>query len=540
MSALQRVSRRARRSIWILDAAILGSAPADWPATRARARSTALTEAGFLALGSFLLYWFTLAPTVLWGDDALLQVEAFQGQLRASAGSHPLWVLVAHLFTKLPVGDVAYRVNLVSALFAGVTVGLLDLCLRELKVSRPARVATATAFAVSHTFWAHAVRAEVYTMTLATLALVILFALRWQRSGRPRELVLLGVALGLALSTHVMVLLLGPALLWLLVVRRRALSWRSVAWALGASLITVLPLAYLLWQDSQRLGMDFLQSLHWALFEFDGFNFRGRFFRFAWATLPRDFSQWLIYLVLQFLGPALAAGILGAVTSWRRMGRSQALFLGLLYLAPGAFAFAYDVGDRYVFYLPSYLAFALWIGLGFQWMWQWLQERPPAWISPKGALYAGLALIVLLPVLTYRLTPELLYRYSPQFRQVRRVPGPNSHYFLLWPSRANYYDAREYAESTLAVLPPDAVFLAEPVLATPVRYLQVVEGLRPDVTVRFCCWDVETALAEVGDRPLVVADLAEGIYPVALLEERYQIQPRPPVYVLTPRSQPRP
>ena len=540
MSALQRVSRRARRSIWILDAAILGSTPAGWPETRVRARSTALVEAGFLALGSFLLYWFTLAPTVLWGDDALLQVQAFQGQLRASAGSHPLWVLVAHLFTKLPFGDVAYRVNLVSALFGAVTVGLLDLCLRELRVSRPARVATVTAFAVSHTFWAHAVRTEVYTMTLATLALVILFALRWQRSGHPRELVFLGMALGIALNTHVMVLLLGPALLWLLVVRRQALTPRAVGWALIAVLVTLIPLATLLWLDSQRLGMDLLQSLHWALFEFDGFNFRGRFFRFAWATFPRDLSQWLGYLTLQFLGPALVAGILGAVVSWKRLGRSQALFLALLYLVPAAFAFAYDVGDRYVFYLPSYLAFALWMGLGFQWLWQRLQARPPAWISPKGALYAGLALIVLLPVLTYRLTPELLYRYSPQFRQVRRVPGPNSHYFLLWPSRANYYDAREYAEAVLDALPEDAVFLAEPVLATPVRYLQSVEGLRPDVTVRFCCWDVEEALAEAGERPLVVADLAEGVYPVAMLEERYQIQPLPPVYVLTPRSQQRP
>ena len=51
-------------------------------------RSEALIVLGLLAC-SLCLYVATLAPTVLWGDDATLQLAAVEGQLRASAGSHP-------------------------------------------------------------------------------------------------------------------------------------------------------------------------------------------------------------------------------------------------------------------------------------------------------------------------------------------------------------------------------------------------------------------------------------------------------------------
>lgn len=536
LSALQKYSRRVRRTVPLLNTVGVDGTVVEWPGIRARARSMALLEAWALAAGSFVLYWMTLAPTVLWGDDAFLQLQAVQGTLHASAGSHPLWVMIAHLFTKLPIGEPAYRVNLVSAVFAALAVGLLYLCQRELGIRRPARIGATLAFAVSHTFWAHAVRTEVYSMTLATFALVILFTLRWYRTGRARELALAGVSLGMAISTHVMIVLLGPAVLWLLFVRRRALSRRQIAVAGGATLVALTPLFYLLWVDAQQMSMGLAEALKWALFEFNGFDFSGRFFHFSLTTLPGDVVQWLGYLGLQFLSPALIAGGIGFVWAWRRLSRGLSVFLLVAYVVSTGFAFAYDVGDRYVFYLPSYLIFSFWIGLGFERLWKLLLERRLMWLSPKAMLYGTLALVMMAPAVTYRALPEALYQYSPQFREVRRVPGPNSYTFLLWPSRANYYDARDYAEQALSAAPANAVLLAEPVLATPMQYLHDVEQFRPDVTVRFCCWDIEVALEEAGARPLAVADVVDGIYPMDLLEQKYIVEPLPPIYALIPKA----
>ncbi|MCS7287067.1 MAG: DUF2723 domain-containing protein, partial [Anaerolineae bacterium] len=69
-------------------------------------------------------YGFTLAPTVLWGDEGYWQLQAVICNLQASAGGHPLWVLIAHLFSKIPIGDIAGRVNFVSALFGAVALSL--------------------------------------------------------------------------------------------------------------------------------------------------------------------------------------------------------------------------------------------------------------------------------------------------------------------------------------------------------------------------------------------------------------------------------
>ncbi len=107
-----------------------------------------------LALG---LYWATLATTVLWGDSGHLQLQAVKGVLQASAGSHPLWVWIAHQFARIPVGDVAARVNLVSALFAALTVGLLYLILWEGGLDREPAALAVLAFGVSHTFWSKAI-----------------------------------------------------------------------------------------------------------------------------------------------------------------------------------------------------------------------------------------------------------------------------------------------------------------------------------------------------------------------------------------------
>ena len=78
----------------------------------------ALTFAAGIA--AFALYLRTLAPTVLGFDSGEFQFVVPTLGLAHPTG-YPLYLLLGKLFTALPVGDVAYRVNLFSAVAMAVT-----------------------------------------------------------------------------------------------------------------------------------------------------------------------------------------------------------------------------------------------------------------------------------------------------------------------------------------------------------------------------------------------------------------------------------
>ena len=60
------------------------------------------------------LYIRTLAPGLLSGDSAEFQTLAYTLGMTHPTG-YPIYVLLAHVFTLLPFGDMAWRVNLFSA-----------------------------------------------------------------------------------------------------------------------------------------------------------------------------------------------------------------------------------------------------------------------------------------------------------------------------------------------------------------------------------------------------------------------------------------
>ena len=480
---------------------------------------------------SFALYVGTLSPTVLWGDEGHLQLSAVEGTLQGSAGSHPLWVLVAHQFTKLPIGDAAGRVNFVSALFGAVTVGLVYMTLRQLRMERMPSLLAVGSLAIAHTFWSYSVRAEVYTMTLACMALQIWLGLRWYDTGDYWLLLGLAFVTGVGLSIHLMTLLYGPALLWLVWRNRENLPARDLLVAILVFLLGASPLVGLVIRDARVKNLRGIQEiLQWALFSFEGYDFSGAFFDFSWRLLPSDLFEWAFFLALQFLGMASVAGVLGCVSSWRRFGATVGVFLALLYTGAMAFAFAYRVGDRYVFYLPSYLPVIVWIASGFRSVLCYVNKRFPSRCRLGYLLLV--VVIIAVPILIYRLGPELVAR-GVTFRDTRHMPGPRGRYFFLWPPKSGYDDPRVFAENVLAAAPPGSVLWADPTLAAPLRFLHDVEAIRQDVKIMYCCWDLKERLPLLEGRPSALVDLSPRVYPVEWLDAQYEIRPYGPIYLLS-------
>src|SRR5918911_702298 len=97
---------------------------AQWSARSSLSRYTPFALGGGIFAAALLLYARTLAPSVLPGDYAEFQMCAAILGVPHPTG-YPLYVLLGKLFTLLPVGDVAYRVNLSSAVYMAGAAGVL-------------------------------------------------------------------------------------------------------------------------------------------------------------------------------------------------------------------------------------------------------------------------------------------------------------------------------------------------------------------------------------------------------------------------------
>ena len=131
---------------------------------------------GLFAL-TFVIYLSTLSPTVGEADSFEFQVVSHTLGIAHPTG-YPLYILLGKLFTLLPIGNVAYRVNLISPLFASLAIVCLYLCLVRLTHHQATSLLAALTFAFSRTMWSQAVIAEVYTLNAFFVALVLYLLLK--------------------------------------------------------------------------------------------------------------------------------------------------------------------------------------------------------------------------------------------------------------------------------------------------------------------------------------------------------------------------
>jgi len=80
---------------------------------------------GLLAAGlAFVVYLLTLAPGVYGFDSAELSTGVHLLGIVHPSG-YPLYLIVGKLFSYLPIKDLAYRLNIMSAFFGALTVYML-------------------------------------------------------------------------------------------------------------------------------------------------------------------------------------------------------------------------------------------------------------------------------------------------------------------------------------------------------------------------------------------------------------------------------
>jgi len=140
--------------------------------------------AGACAAAGLVAYTSTLAPGLLDGDAALFQYTPAVLGVTYPTG-YPTYMVLGYLWAHLvPVGSLAYRMNLLSAVCAAPALALLYLALRRLYaglvgaapgvscvgISRAAALAATALFATLPTYWRWASEAKSYTLHILFLA----------------------------------------------------------------------------------------------------------------------------------------------------------------------------------------------------------------------------------------------------------------------------------------------------------------------------------------------------------------------------------
>ena len=278
---------------------------------------------------------------------------------------YPLYTMLNAAFIRIvPWGSVAFRANLLSAVFAILTCLVAVVIFTKLGVRPVIAAGGASALGLIPQLWHFALIAEVYTLSILFVALMLACLLAHDSTQRPVWLRtgLLIFALSFAHSTSQALLI--PGLLLYLAVRRPAWLFRPQELArllpLGAAL-ALLPYTYLIWRTAARAPLLDTRvadlSSFWDVIS--GARYSGQMFgvplhQIIFERLPQLWSDGIRQLGLALV--VCAVGLLMLIMQRPLV----AAVTGLWLMCTAVFALGYAIGDWETMLLPLWFLLGIW------------------------------------------------------------------------------------------------------------------------------------------------------------------------------------
>jgi hypothetical protein len=243
-----------------------------------------------------------------------------------------------------------------------------------------------------------------------------------------------------------------------------------------------------------------------------GRAFAGEMLAYQGHELWQEISHFGQQLGQTFFAIGLGPGLLGLVVLLRRDWRLGSMLL-LMFGCSAGFYIDYRVVDKDTMFLPAYLVWALWAGVGYQWLLTWVQqvdEKEPGSTSKEIWLLRFLMTGVVMGVMAWN------WQLVDQSAD--------------WSTRLR-------GEKILGQVEPNALIFDWWDTVPIIQYLQLVEGQRPDVQAinRFLI-DPQAMQRliqrEIAHRPIYIDQLPADL--------RYLVKAEPvgPLYRLRPRYSP--
>ena len=342
-----------------------------WPLSR-----TDFVIAILIGIAALALYIRTLAPSLLWGDSAEFQTLSYMLGMTHPSG-YMTQIMLGKLFTYLPVGNIAYRVNLMSAFFGALAVAETYIIVRLLGGWRITAISASLLLTLTEGFWWRALLAESYAPAAGMLATIWLLVLLWKNSGKWIYLFLAGMAGGLSVGIHSTVVMTSVSVLGFMVLtaRKRA-DWFAAA--AGTLVGVALTFSFFLYLDHNDPPSSIYNTVYrtnisafglsadqfdtptkrfFAIFPAN--HFWSYYFTASSGEISRRLAEYFSSIPLW----AIALILFGALTLLRKRP-PEGLYSLLAFLVIWGFAITVSFSIYREFYVPVTVITSVWFGLG--------------------------------------------------------------------------------------------------------------------------------------------------------------------------------
>ncbi|MDO9545341.1 MAG: DUF2723 domain-containing protein [Pelolinea sp.] len=401
-----------------------------------------------------LVYGMTFAPGLSWANGGadggdLITAAAINGVPHPTG--YPLYMLLAKLFQYFPIGNLAFRTNLLSACSTCLTAIMIYITVNRLlsdqKYSKIASSVAALAFGLSPLVWSQAVISEVYGLQ-SLLTILILYQTLFMGK-KPFENLMRGIIFGLALGNQITTVFLLPFLLIentrVKVFPNSKLLLRLIGLLVGSSIYLILPLRAM---NNPAINWNNPVTIN-SLFQL----ISGQIYQsyFSTSYIIDRVRGWAGLLIEQFSIPGVFVGIFAIFVD--QSNKKNLLLILWIFISYGAFALVYGSHDSYVYLIQTIIAFSLWIGLGFHKLLIFIANR---W------RYSG---IILFPVIIVLFALHITF-------VIPKVDASSDN------------RATEFGKYILEISPANAMIFTEDDKSTfALWYFHFAEDQRPDIKV---------------------------------------------------------
>ncbi len=439
-------------------------------------------------ISTFIIYIYFLAPSIFQGDSAEFCIVCYILGIPHPNG-YPIYTWIGHLFAMIPWGSVAQRINMMSAFFASITVSLVYLIVFKLAVLnkkifktnnsshsilnesgsriniyRIISIIAAFSLAFSITFWSQAEIAEVYSLNAFFVVLMILILLKWNENRNIILLFLFFLVYGLSIGAHASNLLFMPAILIFIAMTnyRVFLNYKNSILFLSLFILGLLQFVYILIRASQNpvFGEGFLSVYDWwGLITAQKYS---NYFVISFSNITDRILMYLKSLMNNFLFIGVILGIIGLIGLFKKNIRILILF-SLMFLLNILFYLNYYVVDIDVMFIPSFILFSIFIGLGMVYTFNFIADSAKELKGHKSHLLKILLIFIMVSSFILPVTSYLI-----NYGQIQELNNDNFAYF---------------AYTALNEVPSNSTIITYWKSYTAFKYFQIVEKINPDVNV---------------------------------------------------------
>ncbi len=430
------------------------------------------------ALGAFGVYYATGAPGLTFIDSGELAAVCYLPGIAHPTG-YPLYTimgwLIIQLFTpRTPI----VLLNTLSAIFSSFSLLVFSRAVMHLfnndiakdrlqptDLAATCSVAGSTMLlACSAVFWSVSLVTEVYALHALFITLFIFLSLQAcgaknqpENGKKPaafRWVALLFLTVGISFSHHMSTILFIPALIYLLIVQK---TWQTLA----IKQLLLLPLCLL-------CGLSFYLYLPLRAANFPMLNWGNpqTWEAFIWHVTGKQYRVWMFsspaaalqqleyFLTLVIKAFGVVPLLLVPFGLWHLFHRNRRMLWFTLILAATDLLYAvnYDIQDVDPYFLPVFVVMALWMGSA---MLFFASKALYKWKSLYYIVLGSLCSLFLFP---------LLLNFNEVNQSKNRL-------------------VEQYSRTILNTLEPNALIFSYQwdYFCSACYYLQVVEGIRPDV-----------------------------------------------------------